>query len=97
MAQRTSKSVVGYTKENPVTALAIAAASGAVLYIAFRTPRRNRAFSIMYILDNVGNDTIGVGQHPRQQSRPRTHLATYRRHFERHCLGIVMFNHPGDP
>jgi len=38
-----SDSVVAYTRKNPVTALAIAAASGALLYAAFKalTPSRD--------------------------------------------------------
>ena len=42
-AANASDSVVAYTRKNPVTALAIAAASGALLYAAIKafTPSRN--------------------------------------------------------
>jgi ElaB/YqjD/DUF883 family membrane-anchored ribosome-binding protein len=42
MAANATDSVVSYTKKNPLTALAIAAASGAVLYAALKTYRSFR-------------------------------------------------------
>jgi ElaB/YqjD/DUF883 family membrane-anchored ribosome-binding protein len=42
MAASATDSIVSYTKKNPVKALAIAAASGAVLYAAIRTFRSYR-------------------------------------------------------
>ena len=43
VASNASDSIVAYTKKNPVTALAIAAASGALLYAAIKalTPSRD--------------------------------------------------------
>lgn len=43
VASNASESIVAYTKKNPVKALAIAAASGALLYAAFkaRSPSRD--------------------------------------------------------
>jgi ElaB/YqjD/DUF883 family membrane-anchored ribosome-binding protein len=42
MAASTADSIVGYTKRNPVQALAIAAASGALLYVAIKALRSYR-------------------------------------------------------
>ncbi len=41
-ASNTSDSIVGYTKKNPVKALAIAAGSGALLYAAIKALRPSR-------------------------------------------------------
>ena len=41
-AANTADSIVSYTKKNPATALAIAAASGVVLYAAIRALRSSR-------------------------------------------------------
>jgi ElaB/YqjD/DUF883 family membrane-anchored ribosome-binding protein len=41
-AVNAADSIVSYTKKNPATALAIAAASGVVLYAAIRTLRSSR-------------------------------------------------------
>jgi ElaB/YqjD/DUF883 family membrane-anchored ribosome-binding protein len=42
VASTTSDSIVAYTKKNPATALAIAAASGALIYAAIRAVRPSR-------------------------------------------------------
>jgi ElaB/YqjD/DUF883 family membrane-anchored ribosome-binding protein len=42
MAATTADSIVSYTKRNPVQALAIAAASGALLYVALKALRSYR-------------------------------------------------------
>jgi ElaB/YqjD/DUF883 family membrane-anchored ribosome-binding protein len=42
MAASTADSIVSYTKRNPVQALAIAAASGALLYVAIKALRSYR-------------------------------------------------------
>jgi ElaB/YqjD/DUF883 family membrane-anchored ribosome-binding protein len=42
MAATTADSIVSYTKRNPVQALAIAAASGALLYVAIKALRSYR-------------------------------------------------------
>jgi len=42
VAANTSDSIVAYTKKNPAKALAIAAASGALLYAAFKAVRQLR-------------------------------------------------------
>lgn len=42
MAAGTADSIVSYTKKNPVKALAIAAASGAILYAAIKASRSYR-------------------------------------------------------
>jgi ElaB/YqjD/DUF883 family membrane-anchored ribosome-binding protein len=42
MAANTADSIVSYTKKNPLQALAIAAASGALLYAAIKTLRSYR-------------------------------------------------------
>jgi ElaB/YqjD/DUF883 family membrane-anchored ribosome-binding protein len=42
VASTTSDSIVAYTKKNPATALAIAAASGALLYAAIKAARSSR-------------------------------------------------------
>jgi ElaB/YqjD/DUF883 family membrane-anchored ribosome-binding protein len=42
MAASTADSIVGYTKRNPVQALAIAAVSGALLYVAIKALRSYR-------------------------------------------------------
>jgi len=42
MAANTADSIVSYTKRNPVQALAIAAASGALLYVAIKALRSYR-------------------------------------------------------
>jgi ElaB/YqjD/DUF883 family membrane-anchored ribosome-binding protein len=42
VASKTSDSIVGYTKRNPVRALAIAAGSGALLYAAIKALRPPR-------------------------------------------------------
>ena len=42
MAASTADSIVSYTKRNPVQALAIAAASGALLYVAIKALRAYR-------------------------------------------------------
>jgi ElaB/YqjD/DUF883 family membrane-anchored ribosome-binding protein len=42
VALNTSDSIVSYTKKNPTSALAIAAASGALLYAAIKASRRSR-------------------------------------------------------
>jgi ElaB/YqjD/DUF883 family membrane-anchored ribosome-binding protein len=41
-ASSTSDSIVAYTKKNPATALAIAAASGALIYAAIKAVRTSR-------------------------------------------------------
>lgn len=42
LAASTADSIVSYTKRNPVQALAIAAASGALLYVALKVLRSYR-------------------------------------------------------
>jgi hypothetical protein len=42
VASTTSDSIVAYTKKNPATALAIAAASGALIYAAIKAVRPSR-------------------------------------------------------
>jgi ElaB/YqjD/DUF883 family membrane-anchored ribosome-binding protein len=45
MAANTADSIVSYTKRNPVQALAIAAASGALLYVAIKALRSYRDYN----------------------------------------------------